>query len=46
MLTKENYFKIHGRIAKILRPDLEAGQLLMLLEEDWKRDAQGKESIS
>jgi hypothetical protein len=45
-IDRDEYFKVHTRIAKLFRKDIKEKTLKKILEEDWKHDSKGKPSMS
>jgi len=45
-LYRNEYFRVHLLIAKILRKDLESQERAMLIEQDWIRDSKGEKRIT
>jgi len=42
LLTKQEYIKMHMKIAKSMRKDLKEKGLMKLVEQDWKHDSKSK----
>mmetsp|Transcript_4444 Transcript_4444/g.8626 ORF Transcript_4444/g.8626 Transcript_4444/m.8626 type:complete len:200 (+) Transcript_4444:6-605(+) len=46
MVTKREYEKVHAKIAKVLRPNLEPDEVKELIKEDWERDCKGGDKMT
>ena len=45
-MTKEQYAMVHQRISRCLAPEMTADEVVEALEEDWRDDAAGKETLT
>lgn len=46
MVTKREYEKVHTKIAKVLRPNIDPQDVKELISEDWERDSKGSDRMS
>ena len=44
-INKEEYIRIHTKLAKIFRNDLKENALKRLMEEEWKHDTKGNDYL-